>query len=371
MKTLYLHIGTPKTATTAIQNFCKDNRDILAQMGYCYPIFDFTFPGVGQYCNAHFLIINPDKYPYADKGIKSLSELFQIYDNVILSDERIWNNGFSYNCWDLLNEHILSQKIRIKVVVYLRRQDEFLFSWWNQKVKAGTRRFSTISWQALITSLPYIQLDYYTVLEKISSYVGKENVIVRIFNKERFLNQEPENTVIGDFLRAIDLDYSSQYKINKLMRNPSLSFNNLEIKRHINTLADYNKEDNTFFSNILRSLSEEHAYNHQKSMFSKEELDAFLEDYKAGNARIAQEYLGIDNLFDYSYKAKEKWEPNNKDMPADIIKLFASSTLYLLHEINKLQTQLDVQKHHLNNLQYKLHHPAKTIIQKIRKDKNA
>lgn len=43
MKTLYLHIGTPKTATTSIQSFCYQNREILEKQGFYYPMFDYHF----------------------------------------------------------------------------------------------------------------------------------------------------------------------------------------------------------------------------------------------------------------------------------------------------------------------------------------
>ena len=36
MRTLYLHIGTPKTATTSIQMFCVDNESVLKKLGYSY-----------------------------------------------------------------------------------------------------------------------------------------------------------------------------------------------------------------------------------------------------------------------------------------------------------------------------------------------
>ena len=49
MKTLHVHIGTPKTATTAIQHFCKENAKILAEKGFCYPIF-ITGGFCGQNC---------------------------------------------------------------------------------------------------------------------------------------------------------------------------------------------------------------------------------------------------------------------------------------------------------------------------------
>ncbi len=57
MKTLYLHIGTPKTASSSIQTYCRANTDKLAEYGYIYPITPSLFyPNIGHRRNAHFLI---------------------------------------------------------------------------------------------------------------------------------------------------------------------------------------------------------------------------------------------------------------------------------------------------------------------------
>ena len=55
MKTLYLHIGTPKTGTTSIQHFCKHNEKVLAGKGICYPLFDFKYLDSGNSRNGLFL----------------------------------------------------------------------------------------------------------------------------------------------------------------------------------------------------------------------------------------------------------------------------------------------------------------------------
>ena len=56
MKTLHVHIGTPKTATTAIQHFCKENAKILAEKGFCYPIFPkIPMPITGGFCGQNCL----------------------------------------------------------------------------------------------------------------------------------------------------------------------------------------------------------------------------------------------------------------------------------------------------------------------------
>ena len=53
-KVVYLHIGTPKTGSSAIQFFCGNNRKLLKEKGVAYPKMPFAFEGIGQYRNAHF-----------------------------------------------------------------------------------------------------------------------------------------------------------------------------------------------------------------------------------------------------------------------------------------------------------------------------
>ena len=57
MKTLYIHVGTPKTGTTAIQSFLLDNQEVLAKKGYCYSLMPFAYPGkASRRRNAHFAL---------------------------------------------------------------------------------------------------------------------------------------------------------------------------------------------------------------------------------------------------------------------------------------------------------------------------
>ena len=58
MKTLYLHIGTIKTGTKAIQCFCWENLAVLQKYGYTYPDLSALCPECTQVKNAHFLIDN-------------------------------------------------------------------------------------------------------------------------------------------------------------------------------------------------------------------------------------------------------------------------------------------------------------------------
>lgn len=56
MKTLYLHVGTTKTATSSIQRFLEENRTVLEKYGYCFPDSLHVYPEANRRRNAHFLI---------------------------------------------------------------------------------------------------------------------------------------------------------------------------------------------------------------------------------------------------------------------------------------------------------------------------
>ena len=55
MSTVYIHVGTPKTGTSAIQVFFTKNRKLLKEKGVCYPNLGFDFPGINSNRNAHCL----------------------------------------------------------------------------------------------------------------------------------------------------------------------------------------------------------------------------------------------------------------------------------------------------------------------------
>ena len=103
-KTLYIHIGTPKTGTTAIQGFCQDNAEELARHGYCFPDFTWLCPDFRSVRNGHFLVESvkdADGRVCAEaerqifcRGMERIAELFRTYEAVILSDEGIWMATF-------------------------------------------------------------------------------------------------------------------------------------------------------------------------------------------------------------------------------------------------------------------------------------
>ena len=96
MKTLYIHIGTPKTGSSAIQAFLSQNREVLTQKGFCYPKFPFHYDYVSKNRNGYFLRAKKLENRQSDfeEGIEMLRKVFEEYSNVILSEEGIWYENF-------------------------------------------------------------------------------------------------------------------------------------------------------------------------------------------------------------------------------------------------------------------------------------
>mgnify|MGYP001050140309 CR=1 FL=1 len=100
--TLLIHIGMPKTGTTALQNFMLNNNDKLEKHGWCYPVLSgnskmddlerWELETVGNGYKMYDALIESQNVSEWDKGMNILLKFLK-NRNVILSTEYIYEHG--------------------------------------------------------------------------------------------------------------------------------------------------------------------------------------------------------------------------------------------------------------------------------------
>lgn len=148
-----LHIGMPKSGTTALQNTLRANRKLLLKHGIIYPA------GGGLPANHNILVVpflSAGKLPrifreiYKDKPEQRLEDVLQVIrgvadqarkkgaHTVILSGEMLFKALTEENV-DQLRSMLLSIGDRITVVAYVRHPAKFYLSMAQQAIKASFR----------------------------------------------------------------------------------------------------------------------------------------------------------------------------------------------------------------------------------------
>lgn len=352
--TLYIHVGMMKTGTTALQKYLFDNARVLENQGWSYPLLDNNIQNYGNFSgicerggNGHFLYgdkqVVDTKSENWNKGWEII--LKHLKDkNVIVSSELIMIEGT-----EKFIRCALEKYNNIKVLIYLRRQDRWIESCYNESVKTN-RTFETIQEYADLEE----QLHYLSQLDLMSRIVGRENLIVRVYENQQLIN----NDIVSDFLSVIGMSPEGNSPKGKLI-NPSIRGNYFEIKRYINSIygaekffndsADmFNWDMDVDFANVCWKLSQSISQKQgEYGFFTPKERQEFLAKYALENEQIAREYLhredGVlfyDNRMDFPMY--ETGQYNSSE--ADIIRVFSTMLYYqnwkFQKRLNKMQQDI-------------------------------
>lgn len=321
-KILYLHIGIHKTGTSALQEFFARNDSALERYGIHYPCFGRN-PIRGFAHHWFTMPINPQR-PIGYNG-----NTFQ--QNVLLmGKESIGKRAILISSETLCKVtdmtllpilHRLADEI--KIIIYLRRQDEFIQSAYNQFVKQNR---ITISIQDFLKyELEEGRLDYHAICERWSHVFGKENIIVRVYEKEQFRS----GNLFSDFLNLLEIRTTEQFTYLDEKVNISFSPIALMFKKTVNNF-DIPPEMNEKLNEVLTDYSKKSCLMKEMSysLFSKRERINILTKYSESNSKVAKEYLGrpdgqlfyknLNNLDEISKPCKELSSNNIKDVVAFI-----------------------------------------------------
>lgn len=317
-KKIYIHIGSPKTATSSIQNYLFDNRELLLSKGYLYP----------EKCSSHTahhplcVDINRGRgrevqsFWYGDKVTPGTAwdELIDEINssdanNVILSSELFF--VFDEEGFQIISEKLSSYEVEI--VCFIRSEDQLFNSFYNQDVK-GQRQWSKSSYEFYETH----QLFRYSYADKVrllESVFSSNNLTIVPFIPK-------DESTLSRFLDSIGL--SDIYKANdESFNNQGLGPTSLYIKSLLNKIAP-SKELNEFYNNfVMENVSSKDEYVSNMVYVNNAYYVKWYKKWIDDRAFLVSKYNSLSKL--------PKIKPYNQLVPfsvsQDLLKLFVKSSL--------------------------------------------
>ncbi len=290
---IVLHIGIHKTGTSSIQNFCARNTQFLREYDVHY--------GLRKYLsarNVNFLgaWLAQERYMEVKEFVEDVCEKAKHSDMncLLLSGESFFAmNTFFPRLGAVSGEEYWSkEKSRVvalasmlashevEVVCYVRRQDLFVESLYNQMVKQPGGLACTID---QFLEYTHYTLDFYRHLEVWAQNFGESALKVRVF--------DPKTDIVADFLDlALGISEIPEGATTGVHVNERLSSEVLEFKRDLNGKSMSSVRQLLSYRALVE-VSDEMGEN-RGGCLTNEQQRALSDRYKSGNQALAKRWLG-------------------------------------------------------------------------------
>lgn len=280
-KKVYIHIGLPKTATSSIQAFLFSNNDWLHEQGYHY-----LQSGLSPTLKCHHeMIWKLGLHPglsYVEKDVtrhraRLLKELdeevrSEPYNTIISSELLTFVRDFN-QLKPLLE---MFERKEIFYILYLRRQDYFLESLYQQIIKDG----ATLPFDEWFKNSKNIG-NFNHLINRLSKISPLENVLIDSYDPE----QEGFNPV-KNFLSMIGINEAAinEKKIANIRTNESLSKEQVERLR-LSNLQDVHRR-----FKLLKEFENDNRNTKVKKIkiFDNDQRVSILNMYRQSNRRLIE-----------------------------------------------------------------------------------
>ncbi len=287
-KQCYIHIGIHKTGTTSLQKMLAWNRAYLARKGLLYPK-QCTWRG-GHH-NLAWEIFGDARSHKKYGSIKELKTEIEKNDQSIclLSSEDFSRFGLPHK--KKLRDHF--KKYHPKIIVYIRNQFDYIVSSWSTVVRNETTGSKFKEYYNFCMKKRLNLLDYAMFLDEWAQVFGKENLIIKIYNKNLGLNLHE------DFMNLFNVN-TNELKLPE-RSNTSLPYAQLNVIRIINNFnlqLDYEKRTE-FVDALLKEIDQNFVIRSKiippkDRVMLRKNTDAFFEE---SNRVVAQKYFNRAQLF--------------------------------------------------------------------------
>lgn len=296
---LYIHIGNHKTGTTSIQRALKENVTLLKK-------HDISLFHAGE-----FLTLNRKQCKsIVCMNIKNVNLLALKLSKLPTNNILISNESFAWifekkvleELHNALNEYFKE----IKIIVYLRRQDEQAVSHHQEASKSGKNPEMLLYGTEPYAIPTYANqhdyyLDYHKRISLWADVFGDDNMIVRVFEKSHL----KDNDAVSDFFSILNLPKPKQ-SIYRLNESNSLA------KTKVNHLLNAHMGNS-----YLRRYISEHLYNEGKPMIpSKDKARKYYDHFRESNKKL-EERFGVkfnENFEKYPDVNQDIWDDESANL---------------------------------------------------------
>ncbi len=303
MRRLFLHIGSHKTGTTALQQGLHHNRILLKACGSAYvgaPATAHLHQYLGNVTPGNFL---PDGFMVLDPDTLLARLATADCDTVIASSEN-FSFFFEQAAITTLARALKSRFDEVRIVCYLRRQDRHAVSHHQEGAKPH-RQVEGALWGHAPTALPApsanhdLYLDYDHRLGLWADAFGDANMIIRVYDRKLL----KDGDIFADFLAAIGLQVSGLVPVGD--RNVSLGATQTKVGHLMNMTGTRAKAADAVLARIERK---------GQLLPARPEAQAFLDRYLTSNHRLNARFrispepdLFTADFADYPEVAEENW----------------------------------------------------------------
>jgi len=313
-----VHIGTEKTGTTALQSALRGQRDFLSEHGIFYAgapgdlnsrrlAAVFTPFRVSDDFLVRHDLAEPEKFvAWRDRTLSEFCDEIEAagerHDTYVLSSEHFSSRMLTDEAVIELAQFLSAQFVEIRVVCYLRRQDEMAVSRMNESLRAGfpQRHFPTIKGDGPLPQL----YDYFGMFKRWSSAFGDASIHFRIFERSELLGGD----ILTDFSQTqlgVSIEIGEEATQNvSLSANAQLAlmmFNEFigpESRLHV---AKQRRELAKYLGNVATGSGYKPA---------RTRAIEFYEHFREGNNCLSTEYFNRERLFHERFDGYPECEPD-------------------------------------------------------------
>ena len=285
---VFIHIGMTKTGSTAIQNFLETNHDELKARGVLYPMTGIFRESrrdsirtaghnelITSVWKKNFALLNNFRTEVHESAAR---KLLISCENLFHADQKVVS----------ALRGIIGE-VPVKIIVYLRRQDTWIESYYGESISGGNRKYFH-TFARFLEEEKERSLDYLGILENWSEVFGAKNIVVRLYTNE----------VIEDFCDIIgEQNMFSRFDTpaNKSNISP-LPKDKLALLREMNKLP-FNNRPEGYRKFVHEFVSEFGSDKRDKGVrwLDEDSREELLRHYEHSNQEIAKKYLKGGILF--------------------------------------------------------------------------